>query len=273
MNNPKVSICIPLFNAEDYILDTLKSVENQTYKNIEIIIVDDKSTDKSFGIVLDFIKKSIFPVILERNDCNLGLAGNWNKTVSFASGKYIKILPCDDLIHKTCIEKQVAIMERYESVSLVFCSRQVINSKGENKLNIKLLREGFYQQRTLLYMAVLLGTNPIGEPGAVIFRADQSHKAGSFDGSLPYVIDIDYWVRLLEYGVAYKISESLSFFRISNNLSVRLGRERCLNYQKFIEKLGLRYRIFRPIVILGKVQAVVVDYFRKIVHKKLFDTV
>jgi glycosyltransferase involved in cell wall biosynthesis len=271
MNSPKISVCIPLFNAEEYILSTLESVENQTYKNIEIIIVDDNSTDESCDVVLAFIKNSALSIIFERNDSNLGLAGNWNKAVSLASGKYIKILPCDDLIHKTCIEKQIAILERYESVSLVFCSRLVINFKGEEKLNINFLREGFYKQRTLLYLAVLLGTNPIGEPGAVMFRAGHAYKVGDFDDSLPYVIDIDYWLRLLDYGLAYKIPESLSFFRISNNLSVRLGRERYLNYQKFIDKIGLRYKLFRSILVLGKLQARVVDCFRKVVHWKLFD--
>lgn len=80
--------------------------------------------------------------------------------------------------------------------------------------------------------------NVIGEPGAVLFRAEAAGKAGRFDAGLPYIIDLNYWLRLLEHGDAYAISEPLCTFRLTNaNWSVVLGKSRRDNYLHFIDRL------------------------------------
>lgn len=269
-SSPLVSVCIPSYNSARHIREAIQSVLDQDYSNIELIIVDDASSDSSREVIEESILKNTYPVIYKVNLANLGLAGNWNKALSLASGKYIKVLPCDDKLHAHCISKQVDILERHDNAVLAFSSRRLIDENGREKFSINLLREGIIRSKTLAVFSVLLGTNPVGEPGAVLFRSEVANRIGKFDDSLPYVIDVDYWLRLLEHGDGYKSSKPLSFFRISDNLSVTLGSHRYKNYQAFISKVCERYSISRFVGYIGKFQAFINDIIRRAVHRLVF---
>lgn len=100
--NDLISIIIPMYNAERYILHTVKSVLNQTYKNTEIIILDNCSDDASCEIVSTISDSRI---CLIRNETNIGLNGSLNKGISLSKGKYIKFLCADDELEPECLEK------------------------------------------------------------------------------------------------------------------------------------------------------------------------
>lgn len=100
--NDLISIIIPMYNAERYILRTVKSVLNQTYKNTEIIILDNCSDDASCEIVSTISDSRI---CLIRNETNIGLNGSLNKGISLSKGKYIKFLCADDELEPECLEK------------------------------------------------------------------------------------------------------------------------------------------------------------------------
>src|SRR6476660_8884800 len=107
MSEVKVSVCIPVYNGDRFIEAAIESVLDQTFKDFEIIIVDNQSTDNTVSL----IKKYTDPRIkFFQNDSNIGLIPNWNMAMSKASGEYIKILPADDLIYPQCLEWQVAIL-------------------------------------------------------------------------------------------------------------------------------------------------------------------
>ena len=92
---PKVSVIIPLYNREKYIVDTIKSVLNQTYKNIELIVVDDASTDNSRKMLSPFLNKI---KLLEYPDrVNKGQSAAINLGIRYSSGEYLAILDSDDL--------------------------------------------------------------------------------------------------------------------------------------------------------------------------------
>ena len=85
MNSPLVSICIPTYNGEKYLKECLDSCIDQTFKNYEIIICDDCSSDGTIKIIEEYAK--IFPqIILFQNDGNLGLVGNWNRCIHHSNG-------------------------------------------------------------------------------------------------------------------------------------------------------------------------------------------
>ena len=94
----KVSIITPLFNAERYVSETIKSVLNQSYQNWEMIIVDDCSSDQSVSIVEKFLVNDKRIRIL-KNDINLGPGGSRNKAINAASGDIIAFLDSDDIWH------------------------------------------------------------------------------------------------------------------------------------------------------------------------------
>ena len=98
-----VSILIPTYNREKIILETLNCAVNQTYKNTEVIVVDNKSTDNGFEIIKGFAK-SHPNVRVYQNEENIGPVKNWLKCMDYATGEYAKILWSDDLIAPDFIE-------------------------------------------------------------------------------------------------------------------------------------------------------------------------
>jgi glycosyltransferase involved in cell wall biosynthesis len=118
MTSPKVSVCIPVYNGEDYLSETIKSVLNQSFQDFEIVIVDNQSTDKTVNIIQSFNDSRI---VFFQNETNIGLIGNWNMVMKKARGKYIKILPADDLIYPDCLKLQVEVFEKdtAKKISLV----------------------------------------------------------------------------------------------------------------------------------------------------------
>lgn len=123
--NPLVSIIIPCYNTEAFIEDAIKSAINQTYKNIEIIIVDDASTDKSLEIISSIKDSRIRFIHL---DTNKGIANARNVGLDNAKGDYICWLDSDDMYHSSFIELLLTYATQY-NLDFVECqfSRQIEN--------------------------------------------------------------------------------------------------------------------------------------------------
>lgn len=119
MNNPLVTISIPIYNCENHLVNCLQSVVNQEYKNLEIQLVDDLGNDNSMQLAEDFIlKHSDFNFKILKNEKNSGLSVVRNVGIDHAKGKYIFFLDSDDEITPDCISKIVEIAER-EQVQMV----------------------------------------------------------------------------------------------------------------------------------------------------------
>lgn len=135
MSRKLVSVVVPNYNCEKYIRETLNSILNQTYKNIEIIIIDDCSSDESYKIALNYATKfsNIKVIRLEKNS---GAAIARNKGIEIASGEYIAFLDSDDIWLETKLEKQIKIMED-KNYGITFTGYEHINETGE-KLGIEI---------------------------------------------------------------------------------------------------------------------------------------
>src|SRR6056297_3323741 len=104
MESSLVSICIPTFNGQEYIEQALRSAINQTYKNIEIVISDDDSSDSTLQIVKRVKDSTTVPLkIIKHTPTSIG--SNWNNCIKESSGKYIKLLLQDDILESNCVEK------------------------------------------------------------------------------------------------------------------------------------------------------------------------
>ena len=112
MTNPLVSILIPLYNAEKYFDECIQSVLEQTYKNIEVIIVNDGSTDNSLNIANMYAKKYSFIKVIDQE--NKGAASARNKAFPFSSGEYIQYLDADDILHPDKIAMQIRRLNEHE---------------------------------------------------------------------------------------------------------------------------------------------------------------
>jgi len=269
-DNPLISILIPIYNAERFILDTVQSVLNQSYINFEVILTDDMSVDKSISILqrLHDPRKRIIV-----NEVNLGPEKNWNKALSEAKGKYIKLVCCDDLLERDCIEKQVAILEnpQFADVGLVSCSRFIIDAQ-----NRKIMRRSFgklsgrYDGRDIIKRIIRSGNNPVGEPMVGLFRADLLKEIGGYRAVAPYTIDLDFWIRLLAKTNIYIINEPLCSFRISSkSWSARLSFKQLSDYLKLIDITASENAplLSRTDILSGRLQCLVKTMLRILFFK------
>jgi glycosyltransferase involved in cell wall biosynthesis len=163
--NALVSIITPMFNSEAYISDAIKSVINQTYKNWELLLIDDCSTDKTLEIAQSFLDK--YPNIkLLINPTNLGAAITRNRGIEAAKGDYIAFLDGDDLWKPEKLQKQLDFLDM-EDCDVCFSSYSLINEQG-NLLNKevkalkiltfqKLLKSNYIGNLTGMYNAKVLG--------------------------------------------------------------------------------------------------------------------
>jgi len=214
MSLPLVSICIPVYNAEPYIFKTLNSALNQTYKNFEIIIFDDCSTDKTAEIIKT-IKDG--RITYHLNDKNYGAFKNFQKCVDSSNGEFIKLLNDDDLLKPDAIETQANVLINNPDVSLCITATNVINDFDKIIMKRQLYKKSLkINGKKIAKKSILRGRNIYGEPSTVLFRRDKIRQAGNFANELYYTCDLDCWIRLSYIGDVYYINEFLSDWRISS---------------------------------------------------------
>ena len=222
-----ISVCIPTYNGQKYLKETLDSVFIQTYKDFEIVIVDDQSTDDTYALALEYAQKDN-RIRLFRNETNLGLVGNWNRCVEIAQGEWIKFVFQDDLITHDCLEKMMASVK--DDDTIIFCSRNFIfddtipESKKQWFLNhAQLITDLFLNLSHIspeTYSEIVLqniGLNIVGEPTVVMLHRSAFHRFGLFDPNLIQLVDHEYWTRIAtNVGITY-IPEVLATFRVHAN--------------------------------------------------------
>ncbi len=118
--SPLVSVLMTAYNRDKYIAEAIDSVLKSTYKNFELIIVDDCSNDDTLAIANDYARTNK-KINVFRNEKNLGQFANRNKAAEYANGKYLKYVDSDDTIASNCIEEMVNAMESFPEAVLGFC--------------------------------------------------------------------------------------------------------------------------------------------------------
>ena len=119
MNN-LVSVIVPIYNVEDYLLTCIKSILNQTYTNIEVILVNDGSTDKSLDICKKIIRNDSRVRLISKKNGGLSEARNFG--IDEALGEYYLFVDSDDYIKEDMIEKMVIAMNKERNIDLVICN-------------------------------------------------------------------------------------------------------------------------------------------------------
>lgn len=165
--SPKVSILIPVFNRAHLIAECIHSALAQTYKNIEIIVVDNASEDATWAVCNEIATKDA-RVRVFRNEINIGPVRNWMRCAAEASGEYSKILFSDDSLEPECIERMVNEL-REPNAAFVYCPALIGESKVSAKINYHLANE-LRQLKPRQYLSLILeGKAPVS-PGAILIR-------------------------------------------------------------------------------------------------------
>lgn len=252
MSEVKVSICIPTYNNAEHISGTIKSILAQTYKNFELVIVDDNSRDNTVEVIRSFNDERIK---LYQNSKNLGMSGNWNRCVELCQGEYIKLICADDILVKDCIETELKEMQKNEGLSMVISDSTLIDDDYKKVgLFPRYPKAGCIQGKKIAKKA-LIYINYFGMPCAVMFRKDCFQKIGGFDSFYHYILDFDLWVGLASLGDVMVLKKPLNQFRLrrESNTGQVFSTERKVYYaehrhlvQKYRKELGLneiQYRI------------------------------
>lgn len=235
---PRVSVCIPTYKGAATIGPAIASVLAQSFADFELLVIDDGSPDNTLAVVNGFQDSRIRCL---RNVENLGPEGNWNRCLTEARGQYFKLLPHDDLLHPDCLARQVSVLDADSGsqIALVFSARDVLDASGHKvaQRGYPGTNRGRLAAADVRRQCVRRGTNLLGEPGAVMFRLPLANRIGAFDAREPYVIDLDYWLRLLAHGDAYYLPEPLASFRVSRNQwSVVLGQQQSADFLRCVAR-------------------------------------
>ena len=194
----KVSIVTPVFNQADTLEETIESVLNQTYKDIEYIIVNDGSTDNINSVLEKY--QGLIHII---NQDNQGQAAALNRGWSSATGSYICYLSADDVIYKHAIQ---TIVDNIDDESIVFYPDFDLIDVNSNV--IKKIKSPEFDRDDLV-------SKLICQPGLLaVFKADLITKAGGWDQSYRFIPDFEFWARVSQYGKFKRVPEVLGGFRV-----------------------------------------------------------
>lgn len=219
---PKVSILIPTYNRPDFFEQALRSVLEQTYKHIEIVICDDSTNDRTYHLIQPYLIQYSH-IRYYKNEKNLGQFENDLKLMELAEGEYINFLMDDDLFHPEKIEKMMKyfLLDYSDEISIVTSRRIVIDEYGDQRLDIP-LSNTLFQTDTLVdgiemgNYIVTYNQNRIGEPTTALFKKEKLKVPfGTFCGRrYGCNVDVATWLNLLAGGKIVYIAEALSYFRL-----------------------------------------------------------
>ncbi|RTQ94286.1 glycosyltransferase [Lysinibacillus telephonicus] len=233
----KVSVIIPVYNGEAYIKEALISVLNQSYKDIEIIVVDDGSTDLSSVIINDFIEDNRnFKIKYIRQE-NKGPSIARNTGIENANGDYIALLDSDDCYHSDKIYEHVTFLLRNPRIDIVYGDLTIVNKNNEIQ---NILKAEMPSENPNLFLASMLFRQFIPGPATLVGKRECFIET-PYNPSIIYAEDYDLTIRLaMKYHFAY-VPEGIYYCRrhdsnLTNNHKAQVESE-----NEIVKKLGERY--------------------------------
>ncbi len=228
----KVSIVIPTYNSADYIVASVESALQQSYENIEVIVVDDGSTDNTHEVLLPYLSQ-----ILYFKQKNAGLAGARNTGHQLATGDYIAWLDADDIAHPERIALQVAYLDEHSDTVLLSSDFATFNASGllapcyideyysrikqqagiqniySHKQTMQLNNQNCTVYNGDLKEQLILGN--IVHPPTTMIRRSAIRQAGLLNNTVPSAEDWHYFIKLANYGTFAYIDKPLLNYRLS----------------------------------------------------------
>ncbi len=226
-NLPLVSVVIPYYNRGDTIDDTLDSLVSQTFRNFEVIIVDDGSTDASSVDKLNAIEAAKYPATFIRQK-NQGVAATRNNGIKEAKGKYIVCLDSDDILEPTYLEKSVTVLETNPEYSITTTYMNIFGIINEPFEHVP------FDPLTLFKDNMIIT--------AAMFTKDAWQAVGGYKSKIGYE-DWEYWLNLVEHGFWVKqIKEPLFRYRTSMQSRYIEDKDIHWNNLKLVRSLHPNYK-------------------------------
>ena len=241
---PLVSICIPTHDDAPVVEDALRSAMRQKYLPLEIVVVDNHSTDETWPTVQE-IAANDRRVRVMRNPENIGMARNFNACIQAAAGEYVLILCADDALKEGCVALLSGALRGHPEAVLAACGRTYTDPDLRPvRVRRSRSRKEVVDPADMLRECFAHG-NRIGEPSAVMFRREAALRG--FDSAYSQAIDLEMWFHLLDQGAAVLLPEALSLIRQhgeqttqTNIPSGRIVRDKQLLFRRYAARLESR---------------------------------
>lgn len=220
---PKVSVVIPNFNHAKFLRQRIDSVLNQTYKNFEVIILDDCSDDGSDSIINSYTNHPLVVHVL-KNEFNTGSPFlQWKKGIELAMGEWIWIAESDDYADERFLEVATTAIEKHPSAGLFYCDSKIVTGQGETdetfaalknkKFNTERWSNDYFNNGISELEDYLLEGGTINNTSAVLFNKRILENVNPFDLSFRYIGDMYAFVKVLAVSDVAYVAECLNFYR------------------------------------------------------------
>jgi glycosyltransferase involved in cell wall biosynthesis len=239
-----VSVCVPAFNGAPYVAEAIRSVLEQSFRDFELLVVDDGSTDGTADAV-EALRDDRLRVV--RNPSRLGLVGNWNRCLQLARGRHLVVFHQDDVMAPDNLHAKLEFLEAHPSVGLVHSDVVQIDVQGRvlsDHWSVPLTPEdeGRHDGR-VVFQSLVRGANLVCAPSVMVPRV-VFERLGGFDPRLPFTADWEMWLRIaLFYDVGYLARPLVRYRRHDAMETLRLPRWDRLEQSYLAKALVLdRYR-------------------------------
>lgn len=231
-SNPLISICIPVFNGENFITECIESALSQTYQNIEVIVVDNASFDNTSKLVNNITDSRLKYI---NNNENIGSINNFNRCFEVSSGDYFLLLPHDDLIPPDAIQIYFNKLNKSDKV-FAFSAHKTINKNSEFIKNIKYNENDKSFDHLSLLNFIIQNFNPIQ---SVFVKRKNLVKHFYFEQKFGIFTDIELWIRLSkEFNGCEYICKPLYKIRIHSGQGQKIIDDPSENIKHFPENGG-----------------------------------
>jgi glycosyltransferase involved in cell wall biosynthesis len=278
---PLISICIPTYNGAKHLRECLDSVITQTFKDFEILVVDDCSSDDTLSIAREYAERDN-RIRIKQNERNLGLVNNWNHCVELASGEWVKFVFQDDYMHETCIEKLIGNVDPETSIICCrrkFCFGEDIEPRIRMCYLSLLTLDALFPNKTKISPVEFCNAvieryniNFIGEPSNIMFRKNMFFQLGKFNPHLISLCDYEYWIRVaINRGLSY-IPEALTTFRVHKLGTTALDREKRIYRMCILDPLLILHEfcfnhLYEPLRAVAAKQEPPIDLINLLAYK------
>ena len=230
MKDPLISVILPVYNTERYIEASIQSVLNQTYRNFELIILNDASTDGSKEIIRSFNDERIRYV---ENEQNLRLIKTLNKGVELARGEYIARMDADDICHPSRFERQLRFLQQDKSYVMCGSWAKIIDSNGNKTGRIKRIDTDGLLKVNMLF------TTPFVHP-TVMIKTD-ALKKNLYSEEAIHCEDMELWPRLA-------MNTPFRFARIPEYLLEYRWHDKNISVEHSVHQSNFRRKVLKPYV-------------------------
>ncbi len=221
MGFPRVSVIIPLYKGGKYVKESILSVLNQTYKNFEIVIVDNNASDESIMNAMPFVKEEPEKIRLIREPIQ-GVCSARNRGIIASKGELIALLDDDDVMYSDRLELQVQLFDKYPDSSMITCWRDFISHDG-----IMLSQNNFPED--LFWPKILIGetdyyrTSPFlfNVPSTMLFPKEKAFASGLYDVRFNPACgteDVDFEFRMYKLGSIKVVDKSCIAYRVTDGI-------------------------------------------------------